>query len=314
MRLCLGSRVSPLAMAQTRLVRDMLVKATGEPSENYPIQGFTTTGDRIQDRRLEEAGGKGLFTKELDEALIDGRIDAAVHSMKDLPTKLPDAIALACVPSREDPRDAFICLSQKTLTDLPQGAVVGTASLRRQAQLLNLRPDLKVETLRGSVQTRLQKLADGKIHATFLALAGLLRLGLADHVASVVDTDMMPPAAGQGALAVTCRTGDSTTRELLGRLSIVPFEIAVTAERSFLDALDGSCRTPIGALAKVEGDQLSFVGEVLTPDGRLRWRRSLTVPLGASPHATAEKLGRALGAEIREEAGDQFTPEAQGWS
>jgi hydroxymethylbilane synthase len=300
-------------MVQTHLVRDMLVKATGEPEEHFPVQGFTTTGDRIQDRRLREAGGKGLFTKELDEALIDGRLDAAIHSMKDLPTKLPPELVLACVPSREDPRDAFICLSEKTLMDLSPGAVVGTASLRRQAQLLNLRPDLKVETLRGSVQTRLQKLADGKVHATFLALAGLMRLGLADHAASLVDTDMMPPAAGQGALAVTCRADDAVTRSTLAKLTLAQFEIATIAERAFLDALDGSCRTPIGALGKANGDRFTFLGEVLTPDGKLRWRRTATIALGANPKAAADKLGRDLALEIRREAGARYAPNADGW-
>jgi hydroxymethylbilane synthase len=313
MNIRLGSRVSPLAMAQTQFVRDRLIKETGDSDEHFPIQGFTTTGDRIQDRRLQEAGGKGLFTKELDEALIDKRIDAAVHSMKDLPTKLPPEIVLACVPSREDPRDAFICLSEKSFMELPPGAIVGSASLRRQAQLLHLRPDLKVETLRGSVQTRLQKLADGKVRATFLALAGLKRLGLAGHATSVMDTDLMPPAAGQGALAVTCREDDTKTRDALAKLNLATFEIATVAERAFLDALDGSCRTPIGALAEVYREQLTFLGEVLTPDGRLRWRRTAIVELGQSPHITADKLGRDLATQIRQEAGARYKPNANGW-
>jgi len=302
----LGSRASPLAMAQSRLVQAMLVTATGAALDAFPIESFTTTGDRIQDRRLQEAGGKGLFTKELDEALADRRIDAAVHSMKDLPTRLPPGLVLACVPAREDPRDAFICPSVDDLRDLPRGAVVGTASLRRQAQTLHLRPDLRIVTLRGSVQTRLVRLAEGGIDATFLALAGLARLGLADKAAGFIATDLMPPAAGQGALAIVCRADDQATREALSPLSIEDHEIATAAERAFLDALDGSCRTPIGAIGRVEGGELTFVGEVLTPDGSKRWRRTATIDLKYYPHADANALGRELGAEIRAEAGAAF--------
>ena len=306
----LGSRVSPLAMAQTHLVQGMLGKALGAPLEDFSIHGYTTTGDQIQDRRLQEAGGKGLFTKELDEALLANQIDAAIHSMKDLPTKLPPGIVLACVPSREDPRDAFICSTTGDLLSLPPGATVGTASLRRQAQTLNLRPDLKVVTLRGSVQTRLKRLAEGQIDATFLALAGLTRLGLSSHVAGLIPTDLMPPAAGQGALAITCRSDDRDTLEALQRLTLPEFEFATAAERAFLDSLDGSCRTPIGALGRVEGDRLIFVGEVLTPDGKLRWRREAVIELGAHPHEASAALGRKLGLEIREEAGEAFQPDS----
>ncbi len=311
----LGSRASPLAMAQSHLVQAMLAKAADAAPEAFPIASFTTTGDQIQDRRLQEAGGKGLFTKELDEALLERRIDAAIHSMKDLPTKMPDGIVLAAVPSREDPRDAFICHHAADLMALPPGAVIGTASLRRQAQTLHLRPDLRVETLRGSVQTRLNRLSGGDIDATFLALAGLTRLGLADKAAGLVAVDRMPPAAGQGALAITCRADDTATRALLVRLTIVVHEIETAAERGFLDALDGSCRTPIGALARVDGGRLSFIGEVLTPDGGKRWRREATIDLGGDPHAASEALGRALGTEIREEAGDAMEAviTASGW-
>jgi hydroxymethylbilane synthase len=310
----LGSRGSPLAMAQSFLVQGMLAKATGEPATNFPIESFTTTGDRIQDRRLQDVGGKGLFTKELDEALAAGRIDAAVHSMKDLPTRLPHGQILACVPSREDTRDAFISMKAGTLMALPQGAVVGTASLRRQAQTLNARPDLKVVTLRGSVQTRLKRLAEGEIDATFLAFAGLTRLGLADKATDLVSVELMPSAAGQGALAVTCRSDDQRTRDSLAPLTIARFEIATVAERAFLDALDGSCRTPIGAYAKIDGDTLCLLGEVLTPDGVHRWRRTEMVKLGDFPHADAETLGRKLGAEIRRESGDAYQPDrAVGW-
>jgi hydroxymethylbilane synthase len=314
MTIRLGSRGSPLAMAQSHIVQALLAKSTGEDVSAFPIEAFTTTGDRIQDRRLQEAGGKGLFTKELDEALTAGRIDAAIHSMKDLPTKLPPDQVLACVPSREDPRDAFISHKAKDLMSLPQGAVVGTASLRRQAQTLHLRPDLNVVTLRGSVQTRLKKLEDGEIDATFLALAGLLRLGLADKATSLIDVEAMPSAPAQGALAITCRADDATTRAAFAKITLPSFEIATQAERGFLEALDGSCRTPIGALATLNGDTLSFIGEVLTPDGTQHWRRKAAVSLGADARAEARAFGQKLGHEIRVEAGDAFHPEKMhGW-
>jgi hydroxymethylbilane synthase len=261
---------------------------------------------------LLEAGGKGLFTKELDEALHERRIDAAIHSMKDLPTKMPPGLVLCCVPAREDPRDAFLSVRAGDLMTLPTGAIVGTASLRRQAQTLHIRPDLRVVTLRGSVQTRLRRLEEGDIDATFLALAGLARLGLASKATALVPTDMMPSAAGQGALAITCRDDDQTTREIFSYLSIAEHEIATTAERAFLDALDGSCRTPIGALGKIAGASLSFIGEVLAPDGTKRWRRTETIDLGPAPHANADALGRRLAAEIRAEAGDEFQPDGAG--
>ena len=296
----LGSRGSPLALAQTRAVAAML--GLGEDS----IQTFMTSGDRLTGR-LSEQGGKGLFTKELDEALLDGRIDAAVHSMKDLPTRMPPGIVLACVPAREDARDGFIALKAKTLAELPPGAVIGTASLRRQAQTLHARPALKVELLRGRVETRLQKIESGAFDATYLALAGLRRLGLEQHAASVVDAETMPPAPGQGALAITARADDVKTLALLAPINIAEHAITTTAERSFLDALDGSCRTPIAATAKIAEGALTFLGEVLTPDGKHCWRRNETVALGDDGLATARALGLKLGAEIRAEAGPLYT-------
>ena len=309
----LGSRGSPLALTQSRLVAGMLARLTGETDAAFPIESFVTSGDKIADRRLQDAGGKGLFTKELDEALLDNRIDAAIHSLKDLPTKMPDGIVLAAIPSREDPRDAFISPKARDLKSLPQGAVVGTASLRRQAQALYLRPDLKIVTLRGRVETRLQRLADGTMDATFLALAGLTRLGLQHHATSLIDSEEMPPAPGQGALAITCREDDAHTRDLLAKLSIADCEIAVAAERGFLEALDGSCRTPIGALARLSGGKLSLLGEVLSPDGAKRWRRSETILAGSLADAAA--LGRKLGAAIRAEAGENFIQslDKRGW-
>lgn len=301
----IGSRGSPLALVQARLVAAML--GLGEDV----IQSFMTSGDRIQGR-LQEAGGKGLFTKELDEALLDGRIDCAVHSMKDLPTKLPLGIVLAAVPSREDPRDGFIARHAKALADLPQGATVGTASLRRQAQTLHLRPDLKVELLRGRVETRLQKIESGAFDATYLALAGLTRLGLQAHAAGIVDIETMPPAPAQGALAITARAGDTHTLAKLKPLDLSEFHIATAAERAFLAALDGSCRTPIAALARIEGGRLNFIGEVLTPDGQHRWRRHGDA---AATMAEAMALGTRLGTDIRAEAGPLYSAHFgdQGW-
>ena len=314
MRIRLGSRGSPLALAQSELVARLLAQTTGADFANFPIEPFTTSGDRIQDRKLIEAGGKGLFTKELDEALLAGRIDAAVHSMKDLPTKLPDGIALACVPAREDPRDAFVSHRAKDLMSLPEGAVIGTASLRRQAQTLHLRPDLKVVTLRGSVQTRLKKLESGEIDATYLAFAGLKRLGLADKATSLIETDAMPPAPGQGALAITCRADDNATLQALRHVNIAEFDIATVAERAFLSALDGSCRTPIAALAKIDDRSLSFIGEFLSLDGKRCWRRIANIRIDADGYANAEALGCKLGIEIRAEAGNDFQPKKMnGW-
>lgn len=309
----LGTRGSPLATTQSRHVAQMLAAALGQSAYDFALESFVTSGDRLKDQRLQDAGGKGLFTKELDEALLDGRIDFAVHSMKDLPTKLPDGIVLAAVPEREDPRDVFISHKAKKLNYLPKGAVVGTASLRRQAQALYLRPDLNVVVLRGSVQTRLQKLEDGSIDATFLALAGLKRLGLESHATALIDIEDMPPAPGQGALAITCRQSDEEMRGMLAKISDAPCEIQVAAERGFLEALDGSCRTPIGALATITGTTLSFRGEILSPDGTLRWRREENVRLGTAADAAA--LGHRLGASIRADAGEDFIQnlEKRGW-
>ncbi|HYS46989.1 MAG TPA: hydroxymethylbilane synthase [Rhizomicrobium sp.] len=301
----LGSRGSPLALAQSRLVAAMLASENGADLGAFPIETFMTSGDRIQGR-LQEQGGKGLFTRELDEALLDGRIDAAIHSMKDLPTRMPDGVVLAAVPAREDPRDGFIALRAKTLMDLPQGATVGTASLRRQAQTLHLRPDLKVEILRGRVETRLAKIEGGAFDATYLALAGLKRLGLENHVASIVDSEAMPPAPGQGALAITARAGDEKTLAQVAPLNIAEHATTTTAERAFLQALDGSCRTPIAALARIADGKLAFLGEVLTPDGKHCWRRRETVALDGDPCETARALGAKLGAEIVTEAGPLY--------
>ncbi len=304
----IGARASPLSMAQAKRVRASLGAALGLGADQHeaalPILPMITAGDRLQDRSLSEAGGKGLFTKELDAALLDRRIDVAVHSLKDLPSAMPDGIVLACVPEREDVRDALICASAARLEDLPQGAVLGTASLRRQAQALHARPDLSIVTLRGNVQTRLSKLADGKVAATFLALAGLRRLGLEDAAAALLDPLAMPPAIGQGALAVTARAGDRAALEVLARLEQPLIRTAIEAERGFLAAAEGSCRTPIAALTAWQGSRLNLLCEVLTPDGRHRWRMESWVE---NPDAAAARdLGERLGRALRVEAGSAW--------
>lgn len=302
----IGARGSKLSLAQTELTRAALAKHLHVAAGELEIVPIVTSGDRIQDRALIEAGGKGLFTKELDEALRDKRIDLAVHSLKDLPTLLPEDIALACVPEREDPRDAFVSTIAATLEDLPAGANVGTASLRRQAQVLFTRPDLGVVILRGNVDTRLRKLEEGVADATLLALAGLKRLGLASRAASLVDPFETPPAACQGAIAITARADDTHTNGLLAGLENTDARLEIETERAFLASLDGSCRTPIAALARKSGGALTFIGEALTPDGTARWRRTGEIALGANALLQAQTLGHALGREIREEAGDAF--------
>lgn len=303
----IGARGSALSLAQTRQTRDALAAILNVDADAMEIVAITTSGDRQQEGRLIEAGGKGLFTKELDEALRDGRIDLAIHSLKDLPTRLPDDITLACVPKREDPRDAFVSLKAARLEDLPHGAVVGTASLRRQAQTLFQRGDLQIVTLRGNVDTRLRKLEDGVADATYLALAGLKRLGLESRAASLVDPTIIPPAACQGALAITTRADDTRARDAVAPLQDPAARLEIEAERGFLTALDGSCRTPIAALGRLNGRELSFIGETLTPDGAQRWRRDARAAI--STEAEARALGDALGHEIRDEAGDALMRE-----
>lgn len=300
----IGARGSKLSLAQTELTRAALAKHLGVDPGELGIVPITTSGDRIQDRTLIEAGGKGLFTKELDEALREGRIDLAVHSLKDLPTALPDDIALACVPEREDPRDAFVSTRARTLADLPARASIGTASLRRQAQTLHERPDIRIVIMRGNVDTRLRKLEAREADATFLALAGLKRLGLEHRVASLVDPQETPPAACQGAIAITTRANDARTRDALAGLEDSDARLEIEAERAFLAALDGSCRTPIAALARRTDATLHFIGETLTPNGTMRWRRTGGAELSANPLAEARSLGETFGREIRDEAGD----------
>ncbi len=302
----IGARGSPLSMAQTRRTQArlgaLLGVAAGGLDERLPILAITTTGDRIQDRPLSEAGGKGLFTKELDEALFDRRIDLAIHSAKDLPTRLPPGIELIATPEREDPRDAFISLKAKTPAELAHGAVVGSASLRRQSQLLFRRPDLQMAMLRGNVETRLRKIEAGEADATFLALAGLKRLGLEKHATSVIDIDDMLPAPAQGALAITARADDTRASDALLALNNEAAWIAVAAERAFLIELDGSCRTPIAAHAARDGAGWRMHGEVFSEDGAQRFYE--TRHAAALPNATeAAAFGFELGRAIRAKAG-----------
>jgi hydroxymethylbilane synthase len=299
----IGTRGSPMALRQTGLVRERLAAAHPELAAPAAIEtiAIRTTGDRVQDRRLAEIGGKGLFAKEIDEALLTGRIDLAVHSFKDLETRLARGIAIAAVLPRDDPRDAFLSVRAARLAELPQGAVVGTASLRRQAQVLRRRPDLRVVALRGNADTRIRKLQAGEVDATLLALCGLERLGLAHLAAEILSPEIMLPAVGQGALAVACRAGDDRVRPLLVPLDDPPSRSCVEAERAMLDVLDGSCRTPIAALAELAGGELTIRGLLLTPDGTAEIRARRT-----GPAAAADALGRALGEELRGRAGPEF--------
>jgi hydroxymethylbilane synthase len=287
----IGTRGSPLALAQAKMVRDALVAHHAGEIEIVTIR---TSGDRIQDRPLVEAGGKGLFTKEIEEALLAGAIDLAVHSAKDMPTVLPDGLMLASCLPREDVRDAFISRKAASLRDLPQGAVIGTASLRRQAMVKRLRPDVSVVPLRGNVETRLKKLEAGEVDATLLALAGLKRLGLADKATALLDVQEFLPAVGQGAITIEVRADDAGTRELLARIDHADTSVALAAERAFLAVLDGSCRTPIAGHALLDGDALSFRGMILRPDGSEAHETSR-----AGSRKDAAALGADAGAELK---------------
>jgi hydroxymethylbilane synthase len=293
----IGTRGSALALAQADEVRERLTSACGSEI-SFETCIIKTSGDKIQDRALAAAGGKGLFTKELEEALLEGSIDLAVHSMKDMPAILPDGLEIACILPREDVRDAWISPVAKSLKELPAGSVVGTASVRRGAFILNARPDLKTVLFRGNVETRLRKLADGEAHATLLAVAGLNRLGMADRITRIIPVDEMLPAPAQGAVGIEIRGSDSATRELVAKIHDEPAGIAVTAERAFLACLDGSCRTPIAALATVSAGRLSMKGMILTPDGARVYETSRE---GAASDAAA--LGEDAARELLKRGG-----------
>jgi hydroxymethylbilane synthase len=288
-----GSRGSPLALAQTRQVCDRLAEAAGIARSDIEIVIIRTTGDRIVDRSLAEAGGKGLFTKELDEALIAGAIDCAVHSAKDLPTLLPAGIVIAGCPPREDARDALICSVAASFAALPQGARLGSASPRRQAMASRARPDLKVGLLRGNVETRLRKAETGEVAATVLAYAGLKRLGLAHRATALLDTLAFLPAVGQGAIGFTARAGDEPTHRMLAAIADAETEQALRAERAFLGVLDGSCRTPIAGYAQAAAGRLAFRGMVLRTDGSEVFEVEIS---GAADDA--QRLGAAAGQDL----------------
>jgi hydroxymethylbilane synthase len=297
----LGTRGSPLALTQARMVRAALAKAHGLDPERIALEVIRTSGDRIQDRPLADVGGKGLFTKEIEEALTAGAIDLAVHSSKDMPTVLPAGLVLSAFMEREDPRDVFISRKAKSIEELPRGATVGTASLRRQAMIKRKRPDLVIVPLRGNVETRLRKLDEGLADATLLALAGLKRLGLADAATAILDIDEFLPAVGQGAIGIETRAGDSRTREMLGAINHADTFSALAAERAFLAVLDGSCRTPIGGHATTSGGRLRFRGMIVKPDGSEAFETTREGDV-----RDAEKLGADAGGELKGRASPDF--------
>ena len=299
----IGTRGSPLALAQAHETRARLLAAHADlVPETIEIVSLSTRGDRIIDRSLSELGGKGLFTEEIEGALLRGGLDMAVHSMKDMPTVLPDGLEIKCFLPREDVHDAFICNSATVLADLPEGALVGTASLRRQAQILRLRPDLRVEAFRGNVQTRLRKLDEGLADATILAMAGLRRLDLADIPASIFSIDDMMPAVSQGAIGIETRVGDERISSMLAPINDSDTAICVGAERSLLLTLDGSCRMPIGGYACLtDKGSLHLRAEILSPDGSQHF---FTERSGAAENAAS--LGGAAGGALRAAAGAEF--------
>jgi len=297
----IGTRGSPLALAQANMVRAALARAHGVAEDAIEITVIRTTGDTIQDRPLSDVGGKGLFTKEIEQALIDGTVDLAVHSAKDMLTVLPAGLVLAACLPREDARDVLVSRAAKSIAELPQGATVGTASLRRQAQLKMLRPDLAVVPLRGNVETRLKKIAEGVADATILALAGLKRLGLERAAVAVLEPDAFLPAVGQGAIGLETRANDDKTRQLIAPINDPATLIAVTAERAFLAVLDGSCKTPIAGHARIAGAALSFRGLIAKPDGS---KSFVAAREGAVIDAVA--IGADAGRELKARGGADF--------
>lgn len=294
----IGTRGSPLALAQAHETRARLIAAHGLPEDAFEIVVIRTTGDNAAliaaDKPLKELGGKGLFTKEIEEAMLEGRIDIAVHSMKDMPTAQPAGLLLDCYLPREDVRDAFVSPGVERLADLPQGATVGSSSLRRRAQLANRRPDLKLVEFRGNVQTRLKKLEDGVAVATFLAMAGLNRLGMTHVARSAIEVDEMLPAVAQGAIGIERRADDARAAALLAAIHDGPTGQRLAAERAFLATLDGSCETPIAGLAVLEGDQIWLRGEILRPDGSEALRDEARAPVSQAAELGADLARRLL--------------------
>jgi len=297
----IGTRGSPLALVQARAVRSRLAAAPGVNEDAIELVVIRTTGDTIQDRPLADEGGKDLFTKEIEEALLDRRIDLAVHSAKDMPTILPKGLALAACLEREDPRDVFISHKARSLVELPRGASLGTASLRRQAIAKRARPDLRVTPLRGNVETRLRKLDADEVDATLLALAGLRRLGLVEHVTSVMSAEEFLPAVGQGAIGIEARKDDTRVCDILARIDHAETSIAVACERAFLAALDGSCKTPIAGHATISGDAIQFRGLIARPDGSAAHDIA-----GTGSRKDAASIGTDAGRELKHRAGPGF--------
>lgn len=293
----IGTRGSPLALVQAHETRQRLMGTLGREESAFEIIVIKTTGDLVRDRPLSEIGGKGLFTKELEEALLEERIDLAVHSMKDMPAHMPKGLEIGAILPREDVRDAFISLTAKSLMDLPHGARLGSSSVRRTAQALRLRPDLIATPFRGNVERRLQKLGEGLADATFLAAAGLRRLGLQAHITSLISVDEMLPAVAQGAIAIQIKQS-SGAMVTVATINHAESNIAVTCERSFMTALDGSCRTPIAGLAVLERGQLVFRGEALTLDGKYMFTAQR---IGAP--SDAARMGREAGEEVKAKGG-----------
>ncbi|AML51331.1 hydroxymethylbilane synthase [Falsihalocynthiibacter arcticus] len=297
----IGTRGSPLALAQAYETRARLMAAFDLPEAAFNIVAIKTTGDRVQDRALREIGGKGLFTKEIEEALLDKSIDIAVHSMKDMPVEQPEGLVLSTYLPREDVRDAFISPTVARLADLPLGAVVGTSSMRRHAQLKKVRPDLDVIEFRGNVQTRLKKLSEGVASCTFLAMAGLNRLGMTHVVASAIEVSEMLPAVAQGAIGIEQRADDVRSSEMLAAIHDIQTGQRLVAERAFLAALDGSCETPIAGLAEISGETLRLRGEIIRPDGS----ESLSDEI-SGPISTGAEMGLTLANRLRARAPEDF--------
>ena len=297
----IGTRGSPLALWQAHETRRSLMAAFALPEAAFEIVVIKVTGDQIQDKALREIGGKGLFTREIEEALLDGSIDIAVHSMKDMPTIQPEGLILDCYLPRADVRDAFVSPRYASIADLPQGATVGSSSLRRRAQLALRRPDLQLVEFRGNVQTRMRKLDEGVAHATFLAMAGLTRLGMAQVARSAIAPEEMLPAVAQGAIGIERRTDDQKTAALLSRIHDRDTGLRLAAERSFLLTLDGSCETPIAGLAVLEGDTLWLRGELLRPDGTANVSGDRRGPI-----STGAEIGKVLAEELLSRAGPGF--------
>ena len=302
----IGTRGSPLALAQAHETRDRLMAAHGLPGEAFEIVVLSTQGDRVTDRPLSEIGGKGLFTAEIEAQLLSGELDFAVHSSKDMATRLPENLEIMAYLPREDIRDAFVSDRAPSLTELPLGAMVGTASLRRQALVRKLRPDLHVKIFRGQVDTRLRKLAEGDADATLLAYAGLKRLGKPEVATEVLDPTIFPPAPAQGAICVEARSDNDAIRGLLVPINDPDTFAAVRCERAFLEVLDGSCRTPIAGYALIEADRIRFSGMILTPDGQTHHAIALE-----GNRSDAADIGRKAGQALRDRAGPGFF---EGWS